>query len=46
MDYALHYIKYGKHTDLRPNSNPNSLFDKWIISPTYVMYVYIKNFTA
>jgi hypothetical protein len=34
MDYfrpsALHYIKYGRYTDLRPNSNPNSEYGKWI----------------
>lgn len=34
MDYfrqtALHYIKYGCYTKLRPNSNPNSEYAKWL----------------
>ena len=34
MDYfrptALHYEKYGTLTGLKPNSNPNSAFGKWI----------------
>ena len=34
MDYfrptALHYKKYGVMTNLKPNSNPNSEFGKWI----------------
>lgn len=34
MDYfrptALHYQKYGCFTQLRPNSNPNSEYGKWI----------------
>ena len=34
MDYfrptALHYKKYGCFTNLRPNSNPNSEYGKWI----------------
>lgn len=34
MDYfrstALHYKKYGCFTSLRPNSNPNSEYGKWI----------------
>ena len=34
MDYfrptALHFKKYGTLTNLRPNSNPNSEFGKWI----------------
>lgn len=34
MDYfrptAIHFNKYGKVTNLRPNSNPNSEFGKWI----------------
>lgn len=34
MDYfrptAIHYDKYGTLTDLKPNSNPNSAFGKWI----------------
>ena len=34
MDYfrpsAIHYQKYGRFTDLRPNANPNSEFGKWI----------------
>lgn len=28
---ALHYIKTGKFTDLRPNPNPNSEFGKWFL---------------
>ena len=27
---AIHYQKYGRFTDLRPNANPNSEFGKWI----------------
>lgn len=27
---ALHFIKTGKYTDLRPNPNPNSEYGKWI----------------
>ena len=38
MDYfrpsALHYIKYGTYTNLRPNPNPNSEFGKWIREET------------
>lgn len=34
MDYfrpaALHYIKYGTYTHLKPNRNPNSPYGKWI----------------
>ena len=34
MDYfrpsALHYERYGTFTNLRPNSNPNSEYGKWI----------------
>ena len=34
MDYfrpsAIHYQKYGRFTELRPNANPNSEFGKWI----------------
>lgn len=34
MDYfrpsALHYKKYGVYTNLKPNSNPNSEYGKWI----------------
>lgn len=34
MDYfrpsALHFKKTGKYTDLRPNSNPNSQYMKWL----------------
>ncbi len=34
MDYfresALHHLKYGVYTSLKPNSNPNSEFGKWI----------------
>lgn len=34
MDYfrpsAIHYQKYGKYTNLRPNGNPNSEYYKWI----------------
>lgn len=34
MDYfrpaAIHYQKTGRYTDLKPNSNPNSAFGKWI----------------
>lgn len=34
MDYfrpaALHYLKYGSYTTLKPNRNPNSPFGKWI----------------
>lgn len=34
MDYfrptALHYQKYGKFTNLRPNPNPNSEYGKWV----------------
>ena len=34
MDYfrpaALHYIKYGTYTNLKPNRNPNSPYGKWI----------------
>lgn len=34
MDYfrptALHYLKTGKCTDLRPNPNPNSEYGKWV----------------
>lgn len=34
MDYfrpsALHYKKHGTYTDLKPNSNPNSEYGKWI----------------
>lgn len=34
MDYfrpaALHYIKYGTYTNLKPNRNPNSPFGRWI----------------
>lgn len=35
MDYfrpsALHYKKYGCYTKLRPNTNPNSEYGKWIL---------------
>ena len=27
---ALHYLKYGTYTHLKPNRNPNSPFGKWI----------------
>ena len=27
---AIHYQKYGRFADLRPNANPNSEFGKWI----------------
>lgn len=27
---AIHYQKYGRFTDLRPNANPNSEFGRWI----------------
>lgn len=27
---AIHYQKYGRFSDLRPNANPNSEFGKWI----------------
>lgn len=34
MDYfrpaALHYIKYGTYTNLKPNRNPNSPYGRWI----------------
>lgn len=34
MDYfrpsALHYEEYGTYTNLRPNSNPNSEYGKWL----------------
>ena len=34
MDYfrpsAIHFQKYGCYTNLRPNSNPNSEYGKWI----------------
>lgn len=34
MDYfrptAIHYQKYGCYTNLRPNSNPNSEYGRWI----------------
>lgn len=34
MDYfrpaALHYLKYGTYTNLKPNKNPNSPYGKWI----------------
>ena len=34
MDYfrptALHYLKTGRCTDLRPNPNPNSEYGKWV----------------
>lgn len=34
MDYfrptAIHYTKYGRLTNLRPNANPNSEYGKWI----------------
>lgn len=34
MDYfrqaAIHFMKTGKYTDLRPNGNPNSEYGKWI----------------
>lgn len=34
MDYfrpsAIHYEKYGTFTNLRPNSNPNSEYGKWV----------------
>lgn len=34
MDYfrpsALHYIKYGTYTSLKPNKNPNSEYGKWL----------------
>ena len=34
MDYfrpsAIHFQKYGKYTNLRPNRNPNSEYYKWI----------------
>lgn len=34
MDYfrpsAIHYKKYGVYTNLKPNSNPNSEYGKWI----------------
>lgn len=34
MDYfrpaALHYKKTGRYTDLKPNSNPNSMYMKWL----------------
>lgn len=42
MDYfrpsALHYIKYGTYTNLRPNPNPNSEFGKWIREETRRCY--------
>lgn len=42
MDYfrpsALHYMKYGTYTNLRPNSNPNSEFGKWITEETRRCY--------
>lgn len=42
MDYfrpsALHYMKYGTYTNLRPNPNPNSEFGKWIIEETRRCY--------
>lgn len=42
MDYfrpsALHYMKYGTYTNLRPNSNPNSEFGKWLIEETRRCY--------
>lgn len=35
MDYfrpsAIHYQKYGCYTKLRPNSNPNSEFGRWLL---------------
>ena len=35
MDYfrptAIHFMKTGKFTDLRPNPNPNSEFGKWFL---------------
>jgi len=35
MDYfrptAIHFQKTGRFTDLKPNSNPNSAFGKWIL---------------
>lgn len=34
MDYfresALHFLKYGVYTHLKPNANPNSEFGKWL----------------
>lgn len=30
MPSALHYRKYGKYSNLRPNPNPNSEYGKWI----------------
>lgn len=34
MDYfrpsAAHFEKYGRYTDLKPNSNPNSQYRKWL----------------
>ena len=34
MDYfrpaALHYMKYGTYTNLKPNRNPNSPYQKWL----------------
>ena len=30
MPTALHYKKYGRFTNLRPNANPNSEYGKWI----------------
>ena len=42
MDYfrpsALHYMKYGTYTNLRPNPNPNSEFGKWLIEETRRCY--------
>jgi hypothetical protein len=34
MDYfrkpALHFMKYGTYTNLKPNKNPNSPYMKWL----------------
>lgn len=30
MPSALHYRKYGRYSNLRPNPNPNSEYGKWI----------------
>ena len=27
---ALHYLKYGTYTNLKPNKNPNSPYGKWV----------------
>ena len=42
---AIHYQKYGRFTDLRPNANPNSEFGKWIREERRrCLYGYIRTY--